>query len=366
LPSLAQRAGKNEHQQQEGQRPGHLRVVRSLASPWQIRFTKHNLEFIERSLFPFRRLATTAGLAYPRTLFMDGSPTINSHLRPGRIGLLAGAGRFPVTFAQAARRQGLSVVCAGVRGMAPEELGEYCEEFITLPIGRMGRAIRLFKQAGVNRAVMAGKIEKTVLFQRFRWIRHLPDWRTLHMWFRYATANKADDTLLLAVIREFERDHIHFESALDYCPELLVKHGFLTRRRPTPAQWDDIKFGWEMAKELGRLDIGQTVVVSDQAVIAAEAIEGTDACIRRAGTLCRRGKFSVIKVAKPQQDMRFDVPTIGMQTIQTLREAGGRVLAIESAKTILLDEEAVIEMADKFGIAIVALNAEELQLRLAS
>ncbi len=213
---------------------------------------------------------------------------------------------------------------------------------------------------------MAGKIEKAVIFQPLRWLKHLPDWRTLHMWFRYATANKSDDTLLLAVIREFERDHIHFESALDYCPELLVKHGFLTHRRPTPAQWNDIKFGWEMAKELGRLDIGQTVVVYDQAVIAAEAIEGTDACIRRAGTLCRRGKFSVIKVAKPQQDMRFDVPTIGTQTIQTIREAGGRVLAVESAKTILLDEEAVVEMADKFGIAIVALNAEELQLRLVS
>ncbi len=307
-----------------------------------------------------------AGLAFPRTLFMDGSLSASLHARPGRIGLLAGAGRFPVTFAEAARSQGISVCCVGVRGMAPEELADCCDEFSTIPIGKMGRAIRLFKQANVNRAVMAGKIEKTVIFQPFRVLRNLPDWRTIHMWFRYATANKADDTLLLAVIREFARDDIHFESALDYCPELLVKHGFLTRRRPTPGQWDDIKFGWEMAKELGRLDIGQTVVVSDQAVIAAEAIEGTDACIRRAGTLCRRGKFSVIKVAKPQQDMRFDVPTIGTQTIQTIREAGGRVLAVESAKTILLDEPAVIEMADKFGIAIVALNAEELSLRLAS
>lgn len=287
-------------------------------------------------------------------------------MRPGRIGLLAGAGRFPITFAKAARRQGLSVFCMGVRGMANEELGDLCDDFVTAPLGKLGRAIRLFKKAGVKRAVMAGKIEKTALFQRFRWIRNLPDWRAIHMLLSYATANKTDDTLLLAVIQEFKRDDIHFESALDYCPELLVKHGFLTSRRPTPAQWNDIKFGWEMAKELGRLDIGQTVVVSDQAVIAAEAIEGTDACIRRAGTLCRRGKFTVVKVAKPQQDMRFDVPTIGTQTIQTIREAGGRVLAIESAKTILLDEEEVIQMAEKFGIAIVALNAEELQLRLAS
>jgi DUF1009 family protein len=297
---------------------------------------------------------------------MDDSLSPYPRNRVGRIGLLAGAGRFPVTFAQMAREQGLSVVCVGVRGMAPEELGECCDEFTTIPIGKMGRDIRLFKQADVDRAVMAGKIEKTVIFHPFRILRYLPDFRTLHMWYRYATANKSDDTLLLAVIREFARDDIHFESALDYCPELLVKHGFLTHRRPTPAQWNDIKFGWEMAKELGRLDIGQTVVVSDQAVIAAEAIEGTDACIRRAGTLCRRGKFSVVKVAKPQQDMRFDVPTIGTQTIQTIREAGGRVLAIESAKTILLDEGAVIEMADKFGIAIVALNADELRLRLAS
>lgn len=297
---------------------------------------------------------------------MDGSRTNTQRTPLGRIGLLAGAGEFPISFAKAARSQGLSVYCVGVRGMAPEELGELCDDFVTAPLARMGRAIRLFKSAGINRAVMAGKIEKSVLFRPFRMLRHLPDWRTLHMWFTYATANKTDDTILLAVIREFERDNIHFESALDYCPELLVKHGFLTRRRPTPAQWNDIKFGWEMAKELGRLDIGQTVVVYDQAVIAAEAIEGTDACIRRAGTLCKRGKFSVVKVAKPQQDMRFDVPTVGTQTIQTIREAGGRVLAIESAKTILLDEPTVIQMADKFGIAIVALNAEELQLRLVS
>ncbi len=307
-----------------------------------------------------------AGLGFTQTEFMEDSPIHPKIMSSGRIGLLAGAGEFPITFAKAAREQGLSVFCMGVRGMAPEELADYCDDFVTAPITKIGRAIRLFKQAGVERAVMAGKIEKTVLFKRFRWLQNIPDWRAIHMWYRYATANKTDDTILLAIIREFARDQITFESALDYCPELLVKHGFLTRRRPTPAQWDDIKFGWDMAKELGRLDIGQTVVISDQAVIAAEAIEGTDACIRRAGTLCRKGKFSVVKVAKPQQDMRFDVPTIGTQTIQTIREAGGRVLAVESAKTILLDEPEVVRMADKFGIAIVALNAEELRLRVAS
>jgi len=283
-----------------------------------------------------------------------------------RIGLLAGAGRFPITFARSAQDAGYSVYCVGILGMAPEELGDVCDHFVLSPLGRIGRAIRLFKRARVRRVVMAGKVYKTALFQKFRWIRNLPDWRTIHMAITYARENRTDDTLLLAVIREFERDKITFESALDYCPELLVNHGFLTRRKPSPSQWRDINFGWEMAKEIGRLDIGQTVVVNDTAVIAVEAIEGTDEAIRRAGHLCRRGGFTVVKVAKPQQDMRFDVPTIGVETIQTMREAGGRVLAVESERTILLDRDEVLGLADKLGITIVALTSDELQHRLAS
>lgn len=283
-----------------------------------------------------------------------------------RIGLLAGSGRFPIMFAEAARRQGRRVFCIGVTGMASDELGGVCERFVTAPLARVGRAIRWFKSARVDRVVMAGKIQKTVLFAPFRLLRHLPDWRTIHMLVRYAAENKSDDTLLLAVIREFERDGIRFASALDYCPELLVDHGFLTRRKPSPAQWRDIHFGWQLAKEMGRLDVGQSVCVSDTAVIAVEAIEGTDECIRRAGRLCRRGKFTVVKVAKPQQDMRFDVPTVGLQTIQTMHEAGARVLAIESGMTIMLDQREVLELADRFGIAIVSLKAEELQQRAAA
>jgi UDP-2,3-diacylglucosamine hydrolase len=292
--------------------------------------------------------------------------TTTKHVRTGqRIGLLAGAGRFPIAFAEAARKQGISVFGVGVVGMASDELRGLCDYFTTTSLGRIGRAIRLFKGARIERAVMAGKVDKTAIFQRFRWIRHYPDWRTIHLILRYAR-DKKDDTLLLAVIREFERDNIHFDSPLNYCPELLVKHGFLTRRKPTPAQWRDIRFGWEVAKELGRLDIGQTVIVNDGAVIALEAIEGTDAAIRRAGTLCRRGGFTIVKVAKPQQDMRFDVPTIGVETMQTMRESGARVLAVESEMTIMLDQPEVIELADRLGIAIVSLKAEEIKLQLAS
>ena len=283
-----------------------------------------------------------------------------------RIGLLAGAGRFPMAFAQAARKRGVSVYCIGVMGLVADELAEMCDDLVTVPLARVGKAIRLFRKAGIDRVVMAGKVEKTVLFQPLRLLRLMPDWRALHCFFHYAKDNKKDDTLLLAVIREFARDQIYFESALDFCPELLVKHGFLTRRKPSPVQWRDINFGWEIAKEMGRLDIGQTIVVNDTAVIAVEAIEGTDKAIRRAGELCQRGGFTVVKVAKPQQDMRFDVPTIGTQTIQTMYESGGRILAVESDKTILLDQQEVVDLANRFGIAIVALNAKELRLRLAS
>lgn len=287
--------------------------------------------------------------------------------RSGRkIGLLAGGGQFPVAFARAATNAGHDVYCLGIAGMAPDVLGDVCRSYRTVPLARIGAAIRHFRRRGVDRAVMAGKIEKKILFDPFAIVRLMPDWRTLHMWYAYARENRKDDTILLAVIREFGRDGIEFESALDYAPELLVNHGFLTRRRPTSAQWEDIRFGWELAKEMGRLDIGQSIVVNDKAVIAVEAIEGTDLCIRRAGTLCRRGGFTVVKVSKPHQDMRFDVPTVGPQTLRTMQEAGGRVLAIESDKTILLDREEFVALADKLGIAIVALNAQELALRAAA
>lgn len=283
----------------------------------------------------------------------------------GRIGLLAGWGRFPLVFAQAAQTQGFSVQCIGIEGMASDELAEVCDHYRTAPLARIGKAIRYFQRRCVIQAVMAGKVEKSVLFDPFRLWRLWPDWRTANMWLRHCTDRK-DDTLLLAVIREFERDGIHFRSALDFCPEILVKHGFLTKRHPSTSQWQDIHFGWEMAKRMGDLDIGQTVVVNDQAVIAVEAIEGTDQCIRRAGLLCKRGGMTVVKVAKPNQDMRFDVPTVGLQTIQTMREAGARVLAIETGMTIILDDQEVIQLADKLGIAIVSVKAEELKLRAAA
>ena len=293
----------------------------------------------------------------------DADPRIIP-IRP-RIGLLAGWGRFPVIFAEAARRQGYAVYGMGILGMASSELPERCRHFRWTALARLGRAIRYFKRHRVDRVIMAGKVEKRELFKPLRMLRLVPDWRTLHMWYRYCRENKKDDTLLLAVIREFERDGIGFSSALDFCPELLVKHGFLTRRKPSPSQWRDIHFGWEMAKEMGRLDVGQTVVVNDTAVIAVEAIEGTDECIRRAGQLCRRGGFTVVKVAKPQQDMRFDVPTVGLNTLESIAAAGGRVLAIEADRTIVLDAKLFHQAAQRLKLSVVALRNSSAAQRAA-
>src|SRR5262249_23483367 len=158
-------------------------------------------------------------------------------------------------------------------------------------------------------------------------------------------ADNRDDTMLLALIREFDRDGLTFTSALDLCPELLVKPGVLTRRRPSPAEQADIDFGWELAKQMGELDVGQSVAVKERAVLAVEAIEGTARALLRAGELCRAGGFTVVKVAKPQQDLRFDMPTVGCTTIETMHRARARVLAIEAGMTVVLDQEQTVALA---------------------
>lgn len=271
------------------------------------------------------------------------------------IGLLAGWGRLPILFAERAKASGIPVVCVGIRGMADRAaLEPHCESFYWMRPAALGRPIRCFRRAGVRRWTMAGKVPKSRMFARFRWVTLLPDLRMLRFWFFRRRTNNSDDNLLLGLIAEFARDGLECMSALDLCPELLVRPGVLTKRRPTIREAADIDYGWHLAKEMGRLDVGQSVAVRDQAVLAVEAIEGTDAAIRRAGDLCRTGGFVVVKVAKPQQDMRFDVPTVGPSTVASMKAARGSLLAIEADKTILIDEADTIRQADEAGICIVA------------
>jgi UDP-2,3-diacylglucosamine hydrolase len=272
------------------------------------------------------------------------------------IGLLAGSGRFPIVFAEAARRQGLSVACVGIKYEASDELRALCDQFELVGVAKLGAMIRAFQRFRVQRVVMAGKVTKNVIYTPWRILQLWPDWRTIRWWYRRNRADNRDDSLLLSVIAEFKSDGMAFASALDFCPELLVKAGTLTRRAPTAQERDDIEFGWTIAKEMGRLDIGQSVAVKEKATLAVEAIEGTDRCIERAGHLCRAGGWTLVKVAKPQQDMRFDVPTVGVTTIENLKRAGARVLAVEADKTILLDQADVVALADRYGMSIVALD----------
>ena len=272
------------------------------------------------------------------------------------LGLLAGSGRFPILFAEAARAQGYEVACVGLRYEASDELRALCTSFHVVSVSRLGGIIRAFKRQRVNRVVMAGKVTKSVMYTPFRVVRLWPDLRMARFWYRTLRGDHRDDSILLALIDEFERDGMTFDSALDYCPELLVKDGVLTRRGPTADERKDIEFGWSLAKEMGRLDVGQSVAVKEQAALAVEAIEGTDRCIERAGVLCKAGGWTLVKVAKPEQDVRFDVPTIGLSTVENLKKAGARVLAIEAGKTIVIDQPQVVAYADRVGLTIVALG----------
>lgn len=271
------------------------------------------------------------------------------------VGLLACAGRFPVVFAEKARECGIPVVCVGAHGMADPILKDICTEFTWLKRFSLGALIRTFRRGGVKRWTMAGKFEKRVLFSPWRWIRLLPDWQMLRFWFFRRRRLNNDDSILLGLIEEFRRSGLECVSALDLCPELLVKEGVLTRRKPNAAEQTDIAVGWKLALEMGRLDVGQSVMIRERAVLAVEAIEGTDQCIARAGELCGRSGFVVVKVAKPQQDKRFDVPTVGTRTIEAMRAAGATALAIEAGRTILLDEAETVKLADKHGITIASL-----------
>ena len=274
-----------------------------------------------------------------------------------KIGLVAGWGEFPVVVARTLLAQGHEVHCCAIRDHADPVLESICTSHRVFGMGRMGGQVRFLRQAGVRRATMAGKIFKTLLFQRRRdLIKHFPDLTFLrHFYPVYVsrTRDRRDDTLLNTVVDLYAAGGVDFTPATEFAPELLVKTGTLTKKHPTSSQQKDIEFGWKMAKHMGGLDVGQTVVVKDQAVMAVEAIEGTDACIRRAGELCQGG-FTVVKVAKPDQDMRFDVPTIGVSTIESIHAAGGNVLAIEGDKTIVLNQADTIAAADRLGVAIVA------------
>src|SRR5262249_42876182 len=209
-----------------------------------------------------------------------------------------------------ARSLGLRVSCVGLTGHADPVLERLCWRFHWSGLAKLGRMIRLFKADGVDHVVMAGKVHKAeVMYHPWRAFRFLPDWRAVKAYYFRPRQDNKDDTLLLTLIDEFEKDGLTFASALDLCPELLVKPGVLTRRRPTAAEQADVEFGWQLAKKMGELDVGQSVAVKERNVLAVEAVEGTDRAILRAGELCRSRRVTLVKGRKPPDDMGLRLPT---------------------------------------------------------
>ena len=272
------------------------------------------------------------------------------------LGIIAGAGRFPFMVADAARRDRRHVVVVALRGLADPALADHADAFHWSGLARLGAWVRLLRRHGVRHAILAGAVRKDVMYGRFRLLRLLPDWTSLRLWF-FQLSDKRNDSVLSAVADVLQARGIHLDDAVRYSAEDMATVGTLTPRVPTDDQTGDIEFGWPIAREIARLDIGQSIAVKEREVIAVEAIEGTDRMIRRAGELCPVGGWTLIKVAKPSQDMRFDVPTIGPDTIENLARCKAACLVVQAGKTLIIDRLATLDAARRRGIAVLARNA---------
>jgi DUF1009 family protein len=263
------------------------------------------------------------------------------------IGLLAGVGRLPVEFARAASGMGFTVIAVGVVPGADPDLATAAAKYHAIGVGELARIIATLKEEGVSEVTMLGKVTKELLFSGAVKL----DDRARKL--LAGLTDNSDDTIMLALVRELAQEGIGVLDQTALIRALMPAPGLITRRPPTAAEEADMEFGFQMAKEIGALDIGQTVVVKNRAVLAVEAIEGTDACIRR-GSQLGRGGAVVAKVAKPAQDSRFDVPAVGTDTIRAMIEGGASALVIEAGRTLLVDRAKVAALANENNIAIIA------------
>jgi UDP-2,3-diacylglucosamine hydrolase len=263
-----------------------------------------------------------------------------------RYGLIAGNGKFPFMIVEGARRAGVSLSVAAIREETDPEIERVADRVEWVGIGQLGKMIRFFKNEGVEQAIMAGQVKHVQIFSRA-----IPDARMLKMLLRLPRRNT--DALIGAVADELASEGIELIDSTFFIKDYVPSAGTLTRRAPDSHEREDIEYGLEIAREIARLDLGQTIVVRSKACVAIEAMEGTDETVRRAGQLAK-GRLTVVKIAKPSQDMRFDVPVMGIPTIETMQAAGATCLCITADKTLIFDRDETIRLADKFKIAIVA------------
>ena len=262
-------------------------------------------------------------------------------------GLIAGNGRFPFLVLEGARSQGIEMAVIALKEEASPELEKVAKRLHWVSLGELSKAIALMQQEGVNHAVMAGQVKHNKIFSSIR-----PDWKLAKLLLTLPRKNT--DSLIGAVAKAFEGEGIQLVDSTLFLKPLLPEPGVLTRRAPNENEAADIEYGLGVARHIATMDIGQTVVVADRACVAVEAMEGTDEAILRAARLAAGKSLVVVKVSKPKQDMRFDVPVVGLPTVETMRSAGATALALDARRTLLFDREKLIGKADEAGISIQA------------
>src|SRR5215510_13272251 len=263
-----------------------------------------------------------------------------------KLGLIAGNGQFPFLVLEGAKRAGASVAVAAIREETDPTIESIAERMTWVGIGQLGKMLRFFKDEGVDKAIMAGQVKHVQIFNRA-----VPDVRMLKMLLRLPRRNT--DTLIGAVANELASEGIELIDSTFFLQDQLPKTGTMTKREPDEREQSDIEYGLEIAQAIAGMDLGQTIVVRDLACVAIEAMEVTDAVIRRAGELAR-GRLTVVKIGKTDQDMRFDVPVVGVPTIETMKESGATCLCLTAGKTLMFEPEEMVKLADKHKIAIVA------------
>ncbi len=267
---------------------------------------------------------------------------------PQKIGIIAGGGQFPLLFIEAAQKAGRTVLVVAHKGETDERVARAANDVCWVKLGQLGKVISWFRRQGVGETVFLGTITKTQIFRDV-----LPDFKGLSLWNKIDS--KQDDAILRAVARTLEQDGIAVRESTLYLQHLLFPAGVLTKRKPTKSERCDIEFGWRHARAIGEMDIGQCVVVRNRTVVAVEAIEGTDATIKRGGELVGE-KTVVVKVKKPGQDFRFDLPATGVTTVRSLAATGGSVLAVEAGQALLFDREEMIREANAARIVVVGVS----------
>jgi DUF1009 family protein len=274
------------------------------------------------------------------------------------MGLIAGGGELPLLEARGMRAAGLRGAGVGLAGQCDPRLPDECDHFARVGIIRIGQWARRLRRWGARHAVMVGQVRKARMYEPKRLVRQVPDWRAVRLWYRTLRQDKRNQTLLEAVAQELERGGIELMDTTRYIPDHLAQRGVMTRREPSDRQWQDVRFAWPILMQMNALDVGQAVAAKESDVIAVEAMEGTDAMIDRAGSLCKSGGWVLAKGADARKDRRFDVPTVGESTIEKLKATGCRCLALTAGQVILIEREKVLAAADEAGIAVVGIEAE--------